>query len=185
MPGEGLEPAATTSSFRREQRGVAIGMGAALGIAVIALGLAVWAGKGTAVDPFAERLQWTLRADGFVVIWLVATVANVARQRFFSEQDIAGSGSTDASDRVRMASAITQNSLEQTVIAIGAHLVVTATFDASQTIVATLVALFCLGRLLFWAGYSRGAHGRALGFALTFYPSVLALVASLGALTFT
>ena len=29
--------------------------------------------------------------------------------------------------------------------------------------------LFALGRILFAAGYRRGAPGRALGFALTFY----------------
>jgi hypothetical protein len=33
------------------------------------------------------------------------------------------------------------------------------------------VILFCLGRWLFYVGYLSGGPGRAVGFALTFYPS--------------
>ena len=41
--------------------------------------------------------------------------------------------------------------------------------------------LFTLGRILFAAGYRRGAPGRALGFALTFYSTVaLAVLAFVG-----
>jgi len=39
--------------------------------------------------------------------------------------------------------------------------------------------LFSIGRLLFFAGYARGAAARSLGFALTFYPTVGLLVLSL------
>ncbi len=35
--------------------------------------------------------------------------------------------------------------------------------------------LFAVGRVLFWRGYARGAPGRAMGFGLTFYPSVALL----------
>src|ERR1035441_6700399 len=38
--------------------------------------------------------------------------------------------------------------------------------------------LFCFGRLIFWIGFRRGPVGRAFGFALTFYPSVGALLLS-------
>jgi uncharacterized membrane protein YecN with MAPEG domain len=40
--------------------------------------------------------------------------------------------------------------------------------------------LFFLGRVLFWQGYVRGAPARALGFALTFYPTVAMLVVAVG-----
>ena len=36
--------------------------------------------------------------------------------------------------------------------------------------------LFAIGRMLFIVGYRRGATGRSLGFALTFYPTVLLFV---------
>jgi uncharacterized membrane protein YecN with MAPEG domain len=64
------------------------------------------------------------------------------------------------------------------VLAVGAHLIVVATFGTSTAIVAALAGLFAVGRLLFWIGYRYGAKWRAFGFALTFYPSVLALAAS-------
>jgi uncharacterized membrane protein YecN with MAPEG domain len=55
---------------------------------------------------------------------------------------------------------------------------VTATFVRAVAVIDALVILFAVGRLLFWIGYRRGAAGRAFGFALTFYPSVLALLAA-------
>jgi uncharacterized membrane protein YecN with MAPEG domain len=170
------------AGFRQEQRGVAISMVAALGISLVALVLAASAGRDLRALAFADRLETTLRADAFVIAWLAATIANVARLRFFSEQDIAGSGSSAASDPVRQASAIAQNTLEQSVLAMAVHLVVTATFARSQPVVVTMVGLFAIGRLLFWTGYKRGAKGRALGFGLTFYPTLLCLLASLGAM---
>jgi len=39
--------------------------------------------------------------------------------------------------------------------------------------------LFVFGRILFWRGYARGAPARALGFALTFYPT-LAMLLTIG-----
>lgn len=175
-----LDPA--RADFKREQRVVAVSMVAALCISVLALVMAAAAGQDTSVLPFADRLEATLQADGLVIVWLAAAIANVARLRFFSQEDIAGSGSTSGSARVRRASAVAQNTLEQAGLAVVVHLVVTATFIHSQEVVVTMAVLFAVGRVLFWAGYKRGAKGRALGFALTFYPSVLGLVASLSAL---
>ncbi len=45
-----------------------------------------------------------------------------------------------------------------------------------MVLIPLLVALFCLGRAAFWAGYAKGAGGRAFGFATTFYPSLFAWV---------
>ncbi|MBB4859707.1 putative membrane protein YecN with MAPEG domain [Novosphingobium chloroacetimidivorans] len=127
-------------------------------------------------------MQATLQADVLVVAWLAATIANVARLRFFSEQDIAGAGLVGGSDRVREAGAVAQNTLEQVVLAIATHAIVTAIIARSREMVLTMAALFVVGRVLFWSGYKRGASGRAFGFALTFYPSVLGLLASVAAL---
>ncbi len=46
-------------------------------------------------------------------------------------------------------------------------------------VVPAASSLFLLGRVLFFYGYARGASGRALGFALTFYPTVLLLIGAL------
>ncbi|MGA2776038.1 MAG: hypothetical protein ABSF94_00665 [Steroidobacteraceae bacterium] len=39
-----------------------------------------------------------------------------------------------------------------------------------------LGGFFCIGRLWFWIGYQRGPAARAFGFAISFYPSVAALL---------
>jgi uncharacterized membrane protein YecN with MAPEG domain len=42
-----------------------------------------------------------------------------------------------------------------------------------------LSALFVVGRIAYWIGYPQGAGARAFGFALTFYPTIMALLAAL------
>lgn len=167
----------TTAPFHREQRRVAAAMGAALLTAMALLSLA-FACAG-AEQPFIDRLQTTLRADLFVLLCLAVAIGDVARRRFLSPQDLAGAATTEASPDVAAARAILQNTLEQSVLAIGAHLALTAAFGGSRLPVAVLVGLFVAGRVLFNAGYRHGASARAFGFALTFYPSVLALAAAL------
>ncbi|MET0361743.1 MAG: MAPEG family protein [Sphingobium sp.] len=168
--------------FGQEQRGVAFGMAGALIATILVLGYAAMADRAAAPMPFSARLQGAIRLDTVVVACLVAAIANVARLRFFSRSDIAGSGGGPATESVRRAGAILQNSLEQAFLAIAVHLIVAAAFARSDALIAALVALFAIGRIAFWLGYSHGAKGRAFGFGLTFYPSVLALVASAVAL---
>ncbi|CCD88249.1 conserved membrane protein of unknown function [Bradyrhizobium sp. ORS 285] len=169
---------AEDAAFRREQRQVAAGMAAAALTAIVAIGLALWQGGGAA-QPAAERLATALRLDLFVIVWLLAAIGNVARMRFFSAQDIAGSATTTASEAVRRGNAILQNTLEQVVLAIPVHLGLAAALPQPGLLLVTLVVLFGGGRLLFWLGYARGAAGRAFGFALTFYPTAFALVIGL------
>jgi uncharacterized membrane protein YecN with MAPEG domain len=164
-------------AFKAEQRGVAIGMASALLLTIVVLGLVAFAAHGGSPPSFPQRLQDALRLDLLVILWVAAGIANVARLRFFSAKDIAGSGAQQASDQVRIANAILENSFEQAVLAIVTHLIVAATFAGSTPLIAALASLFAVGRLLFWRGYKRGATGRAFGFALTFYPSVVALLA--------
>lgn len=162
--------------FKQEQRGVALAMASALAIAILVLGIV--ATTNAAAQTFVARLRFAIRADLFVIVWLAAAIANVARLRFFSERDIAGSSAEAGSAKVRIAGSILQNTFEQVGLAIVAHLIVAATFQRSNALIVALVCLFAIGRLLFWAGYKRGAKGRAFGFALTFYPTALALLAS-------
>ncbi|CCD92503.1 conserved membrane hypothetical protein [Bradyrhizobium sp. ORS 375] len=169
---------ADDAAFRREQRQVAAGMAAAALTGIVAIGLAL-AHSGSPAQPAAERLALALRLDLFVVVWLLAAIGNVARLRFFSVQDIAGAATTVASEAVRRGNAILQNTLEQVVLAVAVHLGLAATLADPAPLLTTLVALFGLGRLLFWLGYARGAAGRAFGFALTFYPTAFALLIGL------
>ena len=166
------------SDFKQEQKGVAVAMGAAFVVTIVVIALVVFTDRIAASTPFVARLQFAIRADVFVVAWLAATIGNVARLRFFSERDISGSGVETQSNEVRISRAILENTSEQVGLAVVAHLGVAAVFAHANTLVAALVGLFAIGRLLFWAGYKAGGKGRAFGFALTFYPSVLALLLS-------
>jgi hypothetical protein len=165
------------NEFRQKQRRVATGMLAAfiISVTVIAGTLMVDPGPALAVD---ERVVVALRADIFGALWLFASIANVARLRFFSGEDIDGSGMTQATESVRIGNAIVQNTLEQAVLAIAAHMAIAAVLPGSTLLVVALVVLFCIGRACFWVGYRKGASGRAFGFALTFYPTALTLLLS-------
>lgn len=59
---------------------------------------------------------------------------------------------------------------------IAVHVMLAILVTTSAPLIIALTALFVVGRLLFWIGYADGAKARALGFALTFYPSVAGLV---------
>lgn len=163
-------------AFRREQRGVAVGMAAALIVTSAALGAAWALDQAQPPRDLADRLRLALRADILVAACLAAAIANIARMRFFSERDIAGSGDGEGSAAVRQARAVLQNTLEQAVLAVLAHLAVAASFPRCGWTITALVALFVAGRLLFWRGYRHGARHRALGFGLSFYPSIAALL---------
>ena len=162
--------------FLREQRGVRRGAAGAALTGAVALGLAFGlAGPSNPAAGAGERIAFALRVDVVVVVWFAAAVANVARLRFGSPEDIGAGTASTAGRSVRIARAILGNTGEQAGLAVFAHVLVAVTLEAYALVVPVLAGLFCAGRLLFWAGYGRGAAARALGFGLTFYPSLAAL----------
>ena len=161
-----------------EQRSVARRMAIGVAITIVALSAAFALRVGPALPP-PDRLAVALRIDLILALWLAFAIGNVARRRFLSPADIAGSGAGPPSDRLAPASAFLQNTLEQVVLAIPVHAALALTLPRPLPVIATLVALFSIGRWLFAAGYARGAGARALGFALTFYPTVAALLVAL------
>ena len=100
-----------------------------------------------------------------------------ARHRFFTPEDIDGGGLTRGSETANVLQATLQNSLEQTVLAVLVHLSWASLMPASWMLaIPAAVLLFLCGRILFLHGYRGGAPSRAIGFALTFYPSMLMLI---------
>ncbi|QJU60047.1 hypothetical protein HL653_21985 [Sphingomonas sp. AP4-R1] len=98
---------AASIDFEREQRGVAIRMAAALCVTIFAAAARLHWGASTP-RPLSDRLMITAGADMVVVGWLAAAIGNVARLRFFSVTDIAGSGSATATTEVSRANAPTK-----------------------------------------------------------------------------
>lgn len=171
----------TPRDLARAQRGVALGVLAAAAFATLVVS-AAWASGDRwlpRIDDFAARLALALRLDLAVLFCLAVSIGRVAGQRFRSAEDIGGSVSPSESAAVRRSRAILQNSLEQTVLAVPAHLALASVLPPDRmAVLAALVALFVAGRVAFAIGYSRGAAGRAFGFGLTVYPTIGALVAA-------
>lgn len=165
-----------TASFRAEQRGVAGRMAAAF--AVVVGGFALAARYGSSA-PFPERLEAAAWASAAALAWLAAAIGDVARRRFFSATDIGGAGdgaAGEASPTVAQARAVLGNTLEQAALAVPVYLLLALVEPRAVAPIAVMGTCFSVGRLLFWTGYAQGARARALGFALTFYPSVGALL---------
>ena len=163
------------SVMTSERRGVAQGMAAGLLVAIVALAIGLKAG---ATGGPTETMGAAVAILG---LWVAATIGNVARLRFFDDAAIAAAVGGDDPLEIRVARAVSQNTVEQAVIAGFAYAALTFVAESAGAI-ALLVGCFSVGRVLFWAGYPRGAAARAFGFALTFYPSVLALLVVLARL---
>ena len=167
-----------------KQRGVLKGMtiGAATSlvviIAAILLGPALLSPEASA----GERLAFALKADAFLALWLGVSIGLLARHRFFTPADIDGGGLSQGSETAKVLQATLQNTLEQTVLAVLVHLAWATLMPVSwMAAIPAAAILFLSGRVLFIRGYRGGAPSRAVGFALTFYPSVLMLVMVIGA----
>lgn len=161
-----------------KQKGVLTGMTGAVILVAVVLALAIVL-RPLALLPLGSgldgRLAWAAMWLILPALCLLLAVGWLAGHRFRTPEDIDGSGLTSGSETAHVAQAVIQNTLEQAVLA---ALVYTAYCAAMSrgwlAAIPAAAVLFTLGRILFAAGYRRGAPGRALGFALTFY-STLAL----------
>ena len=157
-------------AFRRQQIGVAVGM--AVGLVATLAGF-LWPHLPSVPQETGGRLGFWLGCSSIAASCLLVAIARLARHRFFSPDDIEGGGVTANSHLAALLQTLIQNTLEQLILAIpiyGAWLWLAPADRRGLVLVYT--CFFVLGRLLFFAGYSRGARARALGFTLTFYPTV-------------
>ena len=75
------------------------------------------------VDEPGARLAWALRWSLLPILTLIIAIARVGNFRFSSPEDIDGSGLTNATQQIQVLRAVLQNTLEQTVLAVGAYLI--------------------------------------------------------------
>jgi uncharacterized membrane protein YecN with MAPEG domain len=162
-----------------KQRGVLKGIVAGAAITVVVIVGVILIGP-TPLSPEAsagERLAFAVWADAFVALWLVISIGMLARHRFFTPEDIDGGGLSIGSETASVLQSTLQNTLEQSVVAVLIHLAWSVLMPVSWiSAIPAAVFLFVCGRVLFARGYRAGAPSRAVGFALTFYPSVLMLI---------
>ncbi|WP_226088550.1 MAPEG family protein [Vibrio bathopelagicus] len=159
-----------------KQSGVLKGMVSAMLTSVVVIAVAV------VFDPFnyseisqvSERLTVLALSLLFPVLFLIASIGRLAKFRFFSPEDIDGSGLTSGTNEAMILQSLLQNTLEQLVIALGVYTAWSLLMPASWLSVVPLCSmLFAIGRIFFFKGYKQGAPARAFGFALTFYSTVL------------
>ncbi len=156
-----------------DQRGIVINGGVALALTIAALvtgyvlippgALGLEADMGV-----AERLAYVLKWDLLILLWLAGCVRVVSSGRFNSVADIRGSAFSPPSTAIAVKSAVLQNSLEQSVLAIGVHLALaTLLAGAELRLVPLLVAVYLFGRVTFALGYAKGPAARAFGMTVT------------------
>ena len=160
-----------------KQVGVLKGMAAGLAITAASLSLATIGVLEPLVPAPDAALMSALKWDTLIVVCLTLNIAVLARHRFFTPDDIDGGGLSKGTPTAQLLQSILQNTLEQTVLALGVHAIWASTMPQTwQPAVPAAAAMFVVGRIMFWRGYSKGATARAFGFALTFYPSVVMLL---------
>jgi len=160
----------------QKQSGVLKGMVSAMLTSILVILSAI------TLDPFnyshisqlPERLSILGLSLILPTLFLIASIGRLAKFRFFSPEDIDGSGLTSGTNEAIILQSLLQNTLEQIVIAYGVYTAWCLLMPSSWLSVIPLCSvLFAIGRVLFFRGYSRGAPARAFGFALTFYSTVL------------
>lgn len=158
---------------KRKRVALAMLISVVLSVAAVGAGLALSTGNTLL---FETKLVTAMQAGLIPVLWLAGCIANVARIRFCSAKDIDAAVSGEPSGRLIIPRAVLQNAHEQATLAVIVYLAAALSFADPRTLLLILVSLFSVGRALFWFGYSGGAVRRAVGFALTFYPSLLILL---------
>ena len=168
-----------------KQQGVLRGMATGVIATLLALTVAIIA-RPPALTPdqgHPGALTHALSWDVLVVACLMVNIGLLARHRFFTPDDIDGGGLSRGTPQAQILQSTLQNTLEQAVLAVSVHAIWAAVMPHTwQAAVPVAAILFLLGRVLFLRGYARGAPARALGFALTFYPSVAMVLLIVGRL---
>jgi hypothetical protein len=166
-------------SLSTKQRGVLRGMAVGAAIAGAVLVVGVW------LNPFAfspdlspsERISVAIQSSSLLAICLAVAIGRLARHRFFTPEDIDGGGLHPASDRAVLLQSLLQNTLEQSMLAVLVYVAWAAVMPSAWLSTVPLAAVvFAVGRILFFAGYAKGAPARAVGFTMAFYPSLLMLL---------
>lgn len=135
----------------------------------------------TATMDEGGRIAFALKADVLVLLWLAGCVKAVSGGRFRSPADIRGSAYAPPSPALAVRAAVLQNLLEQTVLAVGAHLVLAAVLRPEELVlIPLLVLLYLAGRASFAARYAKGAAARAFGMALTGASTIAAYAIAIG-----
>ena len=117
-----------------------------------------------------NRLRVAVKCCLPLAISLAISIGRLAKHRFFTPNDIDGSGLTQGSAQAKILQSIIQNTIEQSLLAALTYLSWSVIMPGNLLSVVPLASIaFGIGRFLFIIGYVYGAPARALGFTLSFY----------------
>jgi len=120
------------------------------------------------VLPAGDRIAFALLSDLPVFVWLAGCVRAVSSFRFREPADRKGAAFGPPTPALAIRIAVLQNSLEQTVLVVGAHLILATQLRGPELVIIPLSTLLYLcGRALFALNYAKGAVPRSFGMALT------------------
>ena len=143
---------------------------ASMALAMVwALGL-VWVARGPGTDDPARALPVGFLPAGLV---MAAMVGRLAQRRFFDDAIIDGAAFLPGSG-ADIDQRVLTNTTEQLTLALAVWPF--AGWVLGWGLVPVLGLNFAVMRILFWLGYHLSPPLRGLGFAATFYPSVVATV---------
>jgi hypothetical protein len=154
-----------------------ISVGAATFALVAGLGFALWPPAPPPREPVDRALAAVLllRWPAGIVALMIASLF-----RIFDSEGALDPIDGRPSRRHLVNQRVLANTLEQLALFVPSVLALAVVASEPETyrLVSLAVALFCLGRFLFWAGYHVSPNARGLGFNMTFSTSVAALVVS-------
>ena len=158
----------------RKQILIALGMASAAIFALVTVSIALRQ-PAIPIEPDSAVLlaiRW-LAVPG---LCLLAGIGTTANRRFLTAEAIDGDP-PPANRAFEINLRYNRNTLEQAVLAAIAWLGLAIVLpDRATILIPALAGLFALGRAAFWIGYLVAPWARAFGFALTFYPTVVAIV---------
>ncbi len=149
-----------------KRRSILIGMAAGTLWALAVVAAPSWLGLRYLPAPVA--LPGAFLPPGLV---LAAMIGRLAARRFFDDALIDGAAAEPGSP-AWVDQRVLSNTLEQLALALAIWPFVAVTLGGAVAIALGLS--FALMRVLFWVGYRLSPPLRSLGFAGTFYPTVLA-----------
>ena len=144
---------------------------------------------GSYLNPFSyseslniiDRFSVAIISCVIPTIFLGASIGRLAKHRFFTPEDIDGGGLSKGTVKASILQSLLQNTLEQTLLATLVYCAWSIVMPATWLSVVPIASLaFGLGRVLFFRGYKNGAASRAIGFTLSFYPSIMMLIGIVG-----
>jgi uncharacterized membrane protein YecN with MAPEG domain len=120
------------------------------------------------------RLSLLAIAFAPLVMALIRDIGRLGNHRFVEPLDRNAAAAETRTAKANMLSAILRNTHEQVTLAALVYAMATIALPPHWTdAIWACSVLFLIGRVVFAAGYAKGAGSRAFGFGLTLYPSVL------------